>query len=83
MKMSDDINQRGPNVNGRTADHLIDPVFLERWSPRAFAPELMAEETLLTMLEAARWAASSFNAQPWRLVYALRDTPHWNSLLVF
>ncbi len=41
----------------------------------------MPHETLLTMLEAARWAASSFNAQPWRFVYALHDTPHWDSLL--
>ena len=69
------------NVNGRTAEHPIDPLFLERWSPRAFTAEPMPHETLLTMLEAARWAASSFNAQPWRFVYALRDTPHWDLLL--
>ena len=69
------------NVNGRTAEHPIDPLFLERWSPRAFRAEPMPHETLLTMLEAGRWAASSFNAQPWRFVYAFRDTPHWDSFL--
>ena len=69
------------NVNGRTADHPIDLLFLEHWSPRAFVPEPMPPETLLATLEAARWAASSFNAQPWRFIYALRDTPHWDSFL--
>ena len=67
--------------NSRTADHPIDPMFLERWSPRAFTGEPLAEADLLTMLEAARWAASSYNSQPWRFVYARRDTPHWPRLL--
>jgi nitroreductase len=35
----------------------------------------------LTILEAARWAPSSYNAQPWRFVFARRGTPHWDSLL--
>ena len=33
------------------------------------------------MLEAGRWAASSYNSQPWRFVYARRDTPHWERFL--
>ena len=68
-------------ANDRTADHPIDPMFLQRWSPRAFASETLAEADLLTMLEAARWAPSSYNSQPWRFVYARRDTPHWNRFL--
>ncbi len=68
-------------VNGRTADHPIDPMFLERWSPRAFAPETITEADLLTMLEAARWAPSSYNSQPWRFAYALRDTAAWPMFL--
>jgi nitroreductase len=67
--------------NGRTADHPIDPMFLERWSPRAFAVESISEQELLTMLEAARWAASSSNAQPWRFLYARRETPYWEKFL--
>ena len=67
--------------NGRTADYPIDPMFLERWSPRAFTGEPIAEADLLTMLEAGRWAASSYNSQPWRFVYARRDTPPWPRLL--
>jgi nitroreductase len=33
------------------------------------------------MLEAARWAASSYNSEPWRFIYARRDTPHWEGFL--
>jgi nitroreductase len=65
------------HINGRTADYPIDPIFLERWSPRAFTGEAIPHPHLLTILEAARWAPSSFNAQPWRFLYAHRDTPHW------
>jgi nitroreductase len=68
-------------TNGRIADYPIDPMFLERWSPRAFNGEPINTEDLLTMLEAARWAASSFNSQPWRFVYARRDTHHWAGFL--
>ena len=68
-------------ANGRTADHPVDPMFLERWSPRAFTGESLAEADLLTMLEAARWAPSSYNSQPWRFIYARRDTAHWERFL--
>ncbi len=65
----------------RTADYPIDPIFLHRWSPRAFIPEPISERDLFTILEAARWAASAYNAQPWRFLYARRDTPHWQTFL--
>ena len=68
-------------TNAREADHPIDPMFLERWSPRAFTAEPISEPDLMTILEAARWAPSSYNSQPWRFVYARRDTPHWEGLL--
>lgn len=67
-------------VNHRTADHDIDPLFLERWSPRAFDGSPISEEDTLRLLEAARWAPSSYNMQPWRFVYARRDTPNWDTL---
>ena len=68
-------------VNGRHADHPIDPMFLERWSPRAFTGEGISEPELMTMLEAARWAPSSYNSQPWRFLYARRGTAHWDRFL--
>jgi nitroreductase len=61
----------------RTADHPIDNLFLDRWSPRAMSGESIDERVLLTLFEAARWAPSSGNSQPWRFLYARRDTPHW------
>lgn len=54
----------------RHADHDIDAIFLNRWSPRAFSPEPIDDETLMRAFEAARWAPSSFNEQPWRFIIA-------------
>jgi nitroreductase len=44
-----------------------------RWSPRAFDTRSVEREKLLTILEAARWAASANNLQPWRFIIALRE----------
>jgi nitroreductase len=64
-------------MTGRVAAHPIDPLFLARWSPRAFDGSELPEQDLMTMFEAARWAPSAFNVQPWRFLYARRDDPHW------
>ena len=68
-------------ANNRKADYPIDEMFLQRWSPRAFTAEAIPEHDLFTMLEAARWAASSYNSQPWRFLWARRDTAHWDKFL--
>jgi nitroreductase len=68
-------------ANSRAADHPVHKLFLERWSPRAFTGESIPEAELLTIFEAARWAPSSYNSQPWRIVYARRESTHWNKLL--
>jgi nitroreductase len=65
----------------RVAEHAIEEIFLHRWSPRAFTDEVIPEATLLSFFEAARWAPSSYNVQPWRFVYARRGTEHWDRLL--
>lgn len=65
--------------NGRTADYPIDPIFLDRWSPRTATGEAISDADLFTMFEAARWAPSSSNMQPWRFLYAKRDTPDWQA----
>lgn len=67
-------------TNGRTAEFDADPMFLERWSPRAFTAEPMPQDVLMTLFEAAHWAPSAFNGQPWRFVYAHRETPEWDRL---
>jgi len=57
-----------------------DTNFVKRWSPRAMSGEHLYESDLMTLFEAARWAPSSYNAQPWRFVYAMRGTPAWQPL---
>lgn len=64
-------------TTNRTPDHPISPLFLHRWSPRAFDSAGMPADDLLTILEAARWAPSAYNIQPWRFLYALRGDAAW------
>lgn len=68
------------NAIGRHADHAINPLILERWSPRAMSGETISEEDFMALFEAARWAPSSFNNQPWRFIYAKKNTEHWDRL---
>ncbi|MCB2101511.1 MAG: nitroreductase family protein [Rhodobacterales bacterium] len=68
-------------ATGRVAGHPVDPLFLNRWSPRAFDGAPMPRAHLLTILEAARWAPSAFNIQPWRFVHAHRDDPAWDTFV--
>ncbi len=61
----------------RRADHPIEQIFLDRWSPRAMSGEVIPEAELMILFEAARWAPSAFNNQPWRILYARRESEHW------
>jgi len=61
----------------RQPDHPVGRIFVERWSPRAMSGEDVMGEELLTLFEAARWAPSSMNNQPWRMLYAPRSSRHW------
>lgn len=67
-------------INQRTTEFAIDEIFLKRWSPRAMSGEPIELNQLLKLFEAGRWAPSSYNGQPWRFIYALRDTPAWEKL---
>jgi nitroreductase len=57
-------------VNPRSAEAPIDPHFLDRWSSRSFAPDEVTPEQIQSLFEAARWAPSASNLQPWLFVYA-------------
>ena len=61
----------------RKADHPIETLLLDRWSPRAMSGESISPGELKRLFEAARWAPSSFNSQQWRALYAHRETEHW------
>lgn len=63
-----------PGRNANTTAPLLDAL-VERWSPRAYDPSAeVPTETLRTVFEAARWAPSANNVQPWRFVVARRGT---------
>src|SRR3989344_5959464 len=57
------------------ADHEILEVIEKRWSPLAFSNEPLSDDVIQRLFEAARWAPSSFNEQPWLYVYAAKDDP--------
>jgi len=68
-------------AENRLASASVNRLFVDRWSPRSFTEQQITEEELLALLEAGRWAPSAYNSQPWRFVYARRDTPAWASFL--
>ena len=65
----------------RKANHPIEALLLDRWSPRAMSGEGISTDELMRLFEAGRWAPSSFNAQQWRALYARRETEHWPTFL--
>src|SRR5689334_19809323 len=56
-------------------DHPVHELIAARWSPYAFADRAVASDDLLALFEAARWAPSSYNEQPWSYLVATRDEP--------
>jgi nitroreductase len=56
-------------------DHPIQELLAKRWSPCAFADRPVPVEDLRSLFEAARWAPSSYNGQPWRYIVATKENP--------
>jgi len=71
-------------TTARTTNAPVDPSFPARWSPRAFKEDPVSVEQLHTVLEAARFAPSGMNEQPWLILYAqsVADRRVFTSLLV-
>ncbi|PKK82381.1 MAG: nitroreductase [candidate division Zixibacteria bacterium HGW-Zixibacteria-1] len=68
MKLYDD---KGKHVeNNRNPEYVIDQLFINRWSPRAYDPTPVDDRVLMSLFEAARWSMSCFNEQPWLFMYA-------------
>jgi len=67
-------------VPTRRPEHPIDELFTRRWSPRSYTGEAIPEPVLMGLFEAARWAPSASNIQPWRFVYGKAGTPAWQSI---
>jgi nitroreductase len=64
----------------RQSKYKINPLILHRWSPRSMTGEELDDDTIMSLFEAARWAPSSYNNQPWRFIYAKRNTSHRDKL---
>jgi nitroreductase len=64
----------------RRSRYKINPLMLNRWSPRSMTGEELQDEELMNLFEAARLAPSSGNGQSWRFIYAKRNTEDWTSL---
>ena len=65
-----------------TPDHPIHEVFRNRWSPYAFADRAVSDDDLRSLFEAARWAPSSYNEQPWSYIVATKaDSGDFKRLL--
>ncbi len=65
----------------RVPQHEIADIFLDRWSTRAYADVGIPDDVLSRSFEAARWAPSGSNIQPWRFIYSKRDSDSWQGFL--
>ena len=63
------------SVKHASPDHPIHELITQRWSPYAFSDRPVSADDLRSLLEAARWAASSYNEQPWSYLLATKDNP--------
>lgn len=66
--------KKAPQVEG------VLPILLNRWSPRAFSSRPVEAAHLARLFEAARWAPSSYNEQPWRYIVGLKGTPTYDKI---
>ncbi len=73
-QVKDSNDKRAPTT------HSIHNLLAQRWSPRAFSTQPVEEEKLQRIFEAARWAASSANVQPWRFLIARRGEASFGKL---
>ena len=62
----------------RSSQYPIADFILNRHSPRAMSGEPITLDELMPLFEAARWAPSSYNNQPWRFVFALKNSSAWD-----
>jgi nitroreductase len=70
------------NEKEASTDYPINELLAKRWSPYGFDERSVARADLLSLLEAARWAPSSYNEQPWSYFVATKDDPEQFSKLL-
>jgi nitroreductase len=62
------------SLNVRKPEATIDGMFIDRWSPRAYLPDAISADQIRSLLEAARWAPSCYNEQPWFFIYTTSES---------
>ena len=72
--------QKIPVKAGSNPDYPVNDLIIKRWSPRAFSEKKISKDSLQSLLEAMRWAPSSMNAQPWRIIYAFNGDESFNKI---
>lgn len=68
-------------MTARQASPRLIPLITERWSPRSFDESAIPQEDLDVIFEAAGWAPSAYNIQPWKFLYAHRGDENWDRFL--
>ncbi len=58
----------------------VNDLLAKRWSPRSFSGEKLKTEDVYSLFEAARWAASSYNEQPWRFIAGINFDETWGKI---
>ncbi len=79
--MSNNVYSQLSIKDHRKPDKKIEDLIWHRFSPRALSGEALNEEAVLTLMEAARFAPSAFNEQPWRFIYSLQNDKSWTNIL--
>jgi nitroreductase len=74
------VSEDAKALKAARTEHDVLPVIRQRFSTRAFSSQVLPEAELLTLFEAAAWAPSAMNEQPWRYRYALRGTSAFDHL---
>lgn len=81
MVSAEDKDTISVRAHTRKPAYPVNELILSRWSARAMSGESLTDAELMALFEAARWAPSSYNNQPWRFIYAKRGTPAWDVFL--
>jgi nitroreductase len=73
--ISSELDKKEIIANKANTDYPISEIIAKRWSARAFSTKPVENSKLLSILEAARWAPSSRNEQPWRYIVFTNENP--------
>jgi len=74
-RISSGVDRKEIVAKNAKTDHPVSELIAKRWSARAFSTSPVENSKLLSILEAARWAPSSRNEQPWRYIVFTNDNP--------